>query len=390
MKLESIVNDESTRRAMFPVAAKEIYLAHAGVAPITAAARDAIRRFADDGAEQLPESPWVWQQFKDCRKLAGDLIGATEHEIALVGPTSFGLNLVAQGLDWNAGDQVIYYEDDYPANVYAWMELRRRGVEPVPIRTDSLAGLGAITWDAIEPLLTDRTKLVSLATCNFLSGYRLDYAEIGRRLRERGILFCLDAIQTLGAFAMDVEHVDFLAADSHKWMLGPTGAGIFYVRRQLQDTLRPAVLGAWNVTSPKFIAQREIAFEAGGRRYESGALNAPGNVGMAASMRLLLDVGIDAIADRLIELHRGFLENLRPLGYERYLSDMPDDAVTGIVTVRHPSVDMPAMFERLRDAGVTASLRHDRAGEALLRFSPHFYNTAEELGRVIDILRERE
>jgi len=375
---------------MFPVAGREIYLAHAGVAPITTAARDAIRRYADDGAEQLPESPWVWQQFKDCRKLAGELIGATEQEIALVGPTSFGLNLVAQGLDWRAGDQVIYYEDDYPANVYAWMELRRRGVEPVPIRTESLAGLGAITWDAIEPLRTDRTKLVSLATCNFLSGYRLDHAEIGRRLRERGVLFCLDAIQTLGAFEMNVEHVDFLAADSHKWMLGPTGAGIFHVRRELQETLRPAVLGAWNVTSPKFIAQREIAFEAGGRRYESGALNAPGNVGMAASMRLLLDVGIDAIADRLVDLHRQLLAKLRPLGYERYLPDMPDDAVTAIVTVRHPSADMPATFERLRASGVTASLRHDRAGEALLRFSPHFYNTHEELDRVIEVLREGE
>jgi len=380
MKLDDLLQDERARRAAFPVTEAGAFLAHAGVAPLPATARDAIRRFADEGAAKQQEGPWFGEQVKRARRLAGQLIGASEQEIALLGPTSLGLNLVARGIDWQAGDQVIYYEHDYPANVYCWMDLQRAGVEPIAIRTADLPAPGVITWEAIEPLLTDRTRLVSLATCHFVTGWRIDYRTIGRKLHERGILLCLDAIQTLGAFPMDVEHVDFLAADSHKWMLGPIGAGFFYVKKSHMPTLWPALLGSWNVVSPEFIAQDEIDFYPGGRRYEPGTLNGPGIAGMAASLELLLEVGVEAIADRLRTLRRHLLEQVRPLGYEP-IHDLPDDHASAIVTLRRPRADLKAVFDRLAEAGITASLRHGPDGQPALRFSPHFYNTFEELDR---------
>lgn len=382
MRIDSIINDQALRRELLPVTAERIYLGHAGVAPISGPASAAVARFAHEAARDYQETTRWRQQVKATRAKAAELIGATPHEIALLGPTALGLNLVAHGLDWQAGDRVVFYRDDYPANVYAWRDLARRGVEPIAMTTEQL---GVITWDDIEPHLTDRTRLVSLATCNFVSGYRIDHAAIGKRLHDRGILLCLDAIQTLGAFPLDVEHVDFIAADSHKWLLGPIGAGIFYVRRELQDELRPAVLGSWNVHSPGFIAQEEIAFELGARRYEPGTFNGPGIAGMGASLELLLGIGIDAIGKRLIELRHATLDRLRPLGFEP-LIDLPEANATAIITLTHASRDLKDAFELLSAHGVSSSLRHLRDGLPVLRLSPHFYNTEDELDRVAGLL----
>ena len=175
----------------------------------------------------------------------------------------------------------------------------------VPLQPERL---GEITPDLVLQAMTPRTRLVALASCHFLSGYRLDYETIGEECTRRGVLFCLDAIQSLGATPIDVRHVDFLAADSHKWMLGPLGAGIFYVKRKHFATLRPSLVGAWNVRSPGFIAQPEVAFEETARRYEPGALNMLALFGMKASLELILGLGVKQIEARLLDL-RSFAED---------------------------------------------------------------------------------
>jgi selenocysteine lyase/cysteine desulfurase len=196
---------------------------------------------------------------------------------------------------------------------------------------------------------------------------------------------------------MSVEHVDFLSADSHKWLLGPMAAGIVYVKREHQDMLRPSLLGAWNVVSPGFVAQREIHYESTGRRYEPGSLNIPGIVGMVASMQLLLDCGIEAVAGRLLELRGALLGRLRGAGFVSILDgvdgvdesdgmDGMDRWASGIVTVTHPTRDVKALFKQLESNGITASLRQDRAGTMYIRFSPHFYNTLEEVDRVAEVV----
>lgn len=390
MDLDTLIADESRRQAAFPVTREGAFLAHAAVCPLPAVAAEAMRAYVAHGAQGRQEGAWSDEAVAAARARAAALLGCDASEIALLGPTSLGLSLVAAGLPWEPHDEVVYYAEDYPANVYPWTGLRARGVRPVALHP---AAPGAITWDVVETALTERTKLVALATAHFLSGYRIDIDTIGRHLRARGILFCLDAIQTLGAFPVPVEHVDFLSADSHKWLLGPAGAGVFYVKSSRFDILRPALLGSWNVYSPQFIAQDDIRFYSGARRYEPGILNIPGIVGMAASMQLLLDLGVDTIARRILELRRRFLEAVQPLGYRIY-GDEDDSAATtgdacrsGIVSLYHPDRDPEPIAQRLAEAQVTVSLRQNREGRALLRFSPHCYNTHDELSRAAALMR---
>lgn len=391
--LDTLLHDESLRRREFPVVGHRLFMAHAGVAPIPYRAAAAIEEFAQRAAEGVQEGGWVWPRIAEARRAAARLLGCEPDEVALLGPTSLGLSLVAHGLAWSPGDEVIYYEDDYPANVYPWTGLGDLGVKPVPIRTEDLGRLGAVEWNAVEARITPRTRLVSLASCHFLSGYRIDIDGIGRRLQERGILFCVDGIQTLGAFPTPVRHVDFLSADSHKWMMGPVGAGIFYVRRSRQELLRPILRGAWNIESPGFIAQREIRYEPGARRYEPGSLNLPGILGMLAAMNVLDGLGPQAIAERLLVLRARLVEGLCAMGFRLCgWEDTPGDGVpiaarSGIVTVAHPSWDAQAIAERLAAQGVVVSLRSTREGRAYVRFSPHAYITDEEVGRVLSLLR---
>lgn len=389
MDLDACIHDEGIRRKAFPVTGECVFLAHAEVTPLPQAAAGLMREFLDRASHRKQAGAWTDTWVEAARRFAAEMLGAKSGEIALLGPTALGLNLVASGLPWRPGDEVVYYPDDYPANVYPWAALSARGVKPVPLQPDVP---GVITWDLIASALSERTRLVSLATAHFLTGFRIDIDTIGRNLRAHGVLFCLDAIQTLGAFPLDVEHVDFLCADSHKWMLGPAGAGILYVRRDKFDTLRPALLGSWNVVSPNFIAQDAIAFYGGARRYEPGMLNLPGIVGMAASLELLLSVGVDAIAERILHLRRGLLERLRALGYRHCLdrdggpTDTAETDVSGIITVAHPEKDMAKVAHRLQTADIVVSLRYNRAGDAFLRFSPHFYNTEAELEHVAGVL----
>lgn len=375
--------DEETRHRAFPVTGHRVFLAHAAVTALPRAAVEAMAEYAARGSEDSQENPWTWQQLQGTREAAARLLGGGADEVALLGPTALGLNLVAAGLPWQPDDEVVYYPDDYPADVYPWLGLESRGVKPVALRPERP---GELTWDLVEAALTRRTRLVALASCHYLSGYRIDVGGIGRRLRERGVLFSVDGIQSLGAFPLDVEHVDFLSADSHKWLLGPMGAGIFYVKRARMETLRPALLGALNVVSPDYVARDELRFHEGARRYEPGTLTFPGLLGMKAAMELLLDAGIEDVAARILQLRRALLELARPLGYRQYV-DLPEERASGIVTLLHPERDAREVAQRLRENGVSLSLRRDRQGRDLLRFAPHFYNTEDELEKVAALLR---
>lgn len=384
-QLQLWLNDETERRRAFPVLEHHVFLAHAGVCPLPRVAQEALTAYAHYGAQHGQNDETLWRQINGARRTAAELIGAQASEIALLGPTALGLSLVANGWPWVDGDEVVYYADDYPANVYPWLALRERGVRPVALAVEQP---GAITWEAVERALTPRTRMVALASCHYLTGFRIDVDGIGRRLRERGILFCLDGIQSLGAFPTSVQWVDFLSADSHKWMLGPVGAGIFYVRREHHDRLKPTLLGAWNVESPEFVAQPNIAFYDGARRYEPGSLNFPGILAMDASLRLLLDLGIETIADRLLTLRARLCELLGGHGFRLppALEAADPRHASGIVSVTHPKSDLRPVVAGLARDGISVSLRAARDGTPHLRFSPHCYNTDGDLDRVEAVL----
>jgi cysteine desulfurase/selenocysteine lyase len=380
--IHELVNNEDKRREAFPICKRKIFMAHAGVTALPRVVADAVIRITEESATNFENFAPVLQTIQEARIAAAKLIGASADEIALIGPTSLGLSLFANGIDWQPGDEVICYLDDYPANVYPWLNLRSRGVT---VRLLQPSEPGALTTELVAEALNPKTKLVALASCNFVSGYRIDLESIGKLLRERGILFSIDAIQTLGAFPTTVEYVDFLSADAHKWLLGPLAIGIVYVRRECFDLCRPTLLGSWNVKAPGFVAQDEIEFHPTAQRYEPGALNVMGIFGMKAAIDMLLEIGIANVAGRIETLMTRLASGLHELGYKS-LGPTGGKNASGIVTVSRPGTDMEAVFERLAAAHIVCSYRQDRETRHYIRFSPHFYNTELEVDQVLRVL----
>ncbi len=380
MTLHDLLTHEELRRHEFPVVTRSIYLAHAGVCPLPRRVAEAVAVCARDGAEGDQETAVPRDLVARTRALAARLLGATPEEVALVGPTSLALSLVANGLSFRRGANVLVYFDDYPSNVYPWMALADRGVE---VRFLNLHRLGQIRPVDVLGQVDEATALVALASCHFISGWRLDLPRLGAALRERGILFCVDAIQTLGAFPTLAAHADILAADAHKWLLGPCAAGILYVRREVRERLQPTVFGWHNLHCPDFVAQEELRFRPDARRYEAGTANLLGLAGLKAALDLALEIGVEAIAAELLRKRARLVQGLRARGWEVLGAEAPSENASGIVTFHRPGTDMAALHARLMAAGVHTSLRRDRTGLHYLRLSPHYYNTDAELDRAL-------
>ena len=383
MTIAELHQDEARRRHEFPVCRQKTFLAHAAVCPLPRRVAEAVAGYAHQATLDDQEQPVLATLTRETRELAARLIGAQPDEIALVGPTSLGLSYVAGGFPLRKGDNIVIYFDDYPSNVYPWMALANRGVE---VRLINARRLGCIRPVDVIGQTDENTRLVALASYHFISGWRPDLAAIGSGLRARRIAFCVDGIQTLGAFPTLAEHADFIAADAHKWLLGPCGAGFLYVRRQWHEALRPVVFGWNNVRCPDFVAREELAFRSGAHRYEAGSHGLLGLVGLRAALELILEVGVDAIATELLRQRDWLVPALAGKGWEVLGADDPAANRSGIVSIHRTGTDIPACHARLAEAGVVVSLRTDRQGRHYLRFSPHFYTTDAELGRAVELL----
>jgi len=383
MTLNEILSSEELRSKEFPVARDKIFLAHAGVCALPHRVAKAMSDYAHEAATGDQEHFVFPQVLDDGRKLVADLLKCQTEEVAFVGPTSLALSLVASGLKYRRGDNILVYFDDYPSNVYPWMALAERGVE---VRLMNTRGLGVIRSKDVIGQIDENTRLVALASCHFISGYRIDYAEIGKVLRARKILFCLDAIQTLGAFPTTVEYVDFLAADAHKWLLGPCGAGIMYVRREVQEQLNPPIYGWHNVRCPDFVAQEHIEFRKDARKYEAGTHNLIGIIGLMASLELIQEVGLENISAELLRKRAWLVPALQAKGYTVLNADASAENSSGIISFHKAGTDLAELAKKLADAKIMTSLRTDRKKQHYIRLSPHFYNTDEELKRVMELL----
>ncbi len=383
MTIADLFASEELRQCEFPVARQKVFLAHAGVCPLPRRVAEAMRQYltqitGDDQEEALPAS-----FFLETRALAARLLHAQAEEIALVGPTSLALSYIASGLSFRKGDNVLIYHDDYPANVYPWMALAEKGVQ---VRFLNVREIGLIGLPDVQSQVDDQTRLVALASCHFVSGHRIDLQGIGGFLAGRNIPFCVDGIQTLGAFPTTIERVDFLAADAHKWLLGPCAAGILYVRRSWQERLRPTVYGWHNVQCPNYVAQDRLVYPPDARRYEPGSANLVGLVGLRAAIELLLEIGIENIAAELLRKRTWLVPALQAKGYRVLHPEAPPESASGIVTFHRPDADLPALHQKLSAANIITSLRADRSGNRYVRLSPHFYNTDAELRRLLALL----
>lgn len=383
LTISEIHSDESFRLHEFPIARERLFLAHAGVCPLPFRVAEAMRSYLDQCTRGDQEELLPALRIQQSRANAAQLLNAQPDEIAFVGPTSLALSFIAGGLHFKKHENILVYHDDYPANVYPWMALAEQGVE---VRFLNTRELGEIRDVDVAGQVDENTRLVALASCHFISGFRIDLDAIGRILKERNILFCVDAIQTLGAFPISVENIDFLAADSHKWLLGPCAAGILYVRKSVQDQLKSMVYGWHNVGCPNFVAQDEIILRNDARRYEAGSHNLVGLVGLNESLKMFLEIGIENIAGELQRKRSLLVSSLQDKGYAVLQADAPGKNSGAIVSFHKDGVELGQLHQKLEAAKITTSLRTDRAGKQYIRLSPHFYNTDAELHQLVEKL----
>ncbi len=362
-------------RDEFPVTQNLIYLNHAAVAPLPRRTAVAMQTLAQDALDfgSLHYDRWL-DTYEAVRVAAARLIGAQRHEIALVKNTSEGISMVAQGLHWHPGDRIVAFREEFPSNYYPWVRLESRRC--------------TVDWlsvhDPLEKIAIACTgaKLLAISFVQYLSGFRADLNAIGEICKRHHCFFFVDAIQGLGAFPLNVEtaHIDALAADGHKWLLGPEGCGILYVRKSRQDSIFPEEFGWTNVAGYNDYSSREMTLRQDAGRYECGTLNTIGCYGLRASLELLLEAGTDRISAAVRELTDQLLRGAFNKGYE-LLGDRAPENAAGIIAIQKPGMDSRKVVHDLKQRGILAAPR-----QGWVRMSPHFYISPEEIDRVIETL----
>lgn len=370
-------------RRLFPITERCAYLRHASAGPLSTPVRAAVEACLD-GVQwrgYVGGGDW-WERLAHIRALAARLIGASPGEIAFPRNTSHGLLFVANGIPWRAGDVIVTAETEDPANVYPWLHLAQRGVET---RFAPAPG-GRIAVEDVAALIDERTRLVALSFVEVWTGFRNDLNALGQLCRERGVYFCVDAIQGLGALRLDVREsqIDFMSAGGFKWLLSPSGTGIFYCRRDLLDELAPASAG-WRAHEPGEYAPYQAPLYPDARRFTDGSHNWCGLYGLEASLSLLLEFGPEWIESRIHLLTDVLIEGLRERGYPIVSPVASWAERSGIVTFEHPDHPSAELHQRLLAADVIVS-HAGKPGYPGLRVAPHFYNTRAEIERLLEAL----
>ena len=375
---------ESTRsqlRQQMPVTSKWAYFDHAAVAPISGPAQQALREWIDQAASE-GDTVWLdWaRQVKQTRIVAAKLINADTDEIALLPHTTAGINLVAEGLDWQSGDNVVTLDDEFPSNLYPWMHLNRLGVETRVVPTT----LGHVDLDQLANYCDDRTRVVTVSWVGYANGCRRDLDAIAEIAHRHDALFMLDAIQGLGVFPIDVRQtpVDCLAADGHKWLLGPEGAGIAYVSKACLARLTPTGVGWNSVVHASDYSHIELALKPNASRYEGGSHNMAGFLALGASLRLLNELGTENIAASILDITDRIAEQLTDLGAV-LCSPRSTATSSGILSFELPGCDHSAVRRRCLEQGVAVACRAGR-----LRISAHAYNDESDVSKLLDALQD--
>lgn len=365
-------------RSLFPVTKNYIFFDHAAVGPISLPASQIVKEFLADYLENGSVNSSRWEaKAEEARRSFARLINAEPEEVAFVKNTSEGLSHVANGIDFRPGDNVVVPAIEFPANIYPWLNLKRYGVEVRFVSAEE----GRIPMAAVERAMDERTRLLSISSVQFANGFRADLEELGRLCLDRGIYFCVDAIQSLGVHPMDVKrfNIDFLAADGHKWLLSPEGAGGFFCSKRRWASLHPAKVGWKSVVGAADYSRLDFTLRADAQKFEEGSLNLMTIAALGASLKLLLGIGIEAIEEQVLSLTDHLIEGLKSNGY-KVLSPLSLSERSGIVSFLGKEKPQ-SIARRLGEGRVIVSVR----GEAI-RVSPHFYNSQEEVEKFLAIL----
>jgi cysteine desulfurase / selenocysteine lyase len=362
-------------RSEFPITKHLIWMNHAAIAPLVKPAAEAMIRFSQDALDysSLHYDEWL-ETYEGLRRAGARLINAAPAEIALLKNTSEGLAAVAMGLKWRAGDKIVAFREEFPANQYPWQRLEAQGVRiewlsaPDPLDKIDAAAKGA--------------RLLALSFVQFLTGHRADVNAIGEVCRRHGTIFVVDAIQGLGVFPLDVRaaNIAALAADGHKWMFGPEGCAIFYISPELQEQVEPVEFGWTNTAHYADYGSRDLTLRPDAGRYECGTLNTIGCYGLRAAIEFVLQVGVERIGPKVQALGDRIAEGVVRRGYE-LLGTRTRPNGAGIVSFRKAGEDSEKIVARLREQRIVTAAR---AG--WVRASPHFYLTENEIDTMLELL----
>lgn len=357
-----------------------IYLNHAAVSPWPERTVDAVAQFAEQNGYQgsLDYPEWLETEAQLRKNLATLINAGSAEDIALVKNTSEALSFVAYGLEWHFGDNVVSSNQEFPSNRIVWESLATRGVE---FRQADLNSHES-PEDALFAMVDDRTRLIAISSVQYATGLRMDLVRIGEFCRRHGILFCVDAIQSIGAVQFDAQAIqaDFVAADGHKWMMGPEGLGLFYCRPELRERLKLTQFGWHMVEAVGDFDQLNWQAASSARRFECGSPNMLGIHALEASVSLLLEAGMDQVEAMVMEHSRFLIERLSALGM-RVVTPPEPGRHAGIVSFSSPRKETPALFERLQDNSVFCACRGGN-----IRFSPHFYTPHDKLLQALELI----
>ncbi len=369
-------------RDLFPVTDRYAYFQHPAVTALPRPAREALLRFSREVMEHgcRNESGWV-QRRERVRELAGRLMECDPKRIGFVRNTSHGLSVLAESIPWEPGDSVVVPRGEFPANVYPWMNQRRKGVELrwVPTRE------GGVYREQIRRVIDDSTRVLSLSSVQFSNGFRADLQSIGSLCRQRDIHFVVDGIQSLGwdRLPLNALPVDALVADAHKWLCGPEGIGVCYLSEPFQQTLEWAQVG-WNSVQHPTRFDR-VAFDL---KREASVLEegSPNNLGLAALepvLRMFDEIGVQQIRERNLSQHRTASEALRNRGFNLAHTGWDPRHRSPILVLSHPNLTPEAILRHCRTQNIQLSLRGGR-----VRIGFHFYNNRTDRKKLLDALDE--
>jgi selenocysteine lyase/cysteine desulfurase len=367
-------------RAESPLTERLTHFNHAGVSPVSRRVVAAVTKFATEATVVDRALQQGWEVRTEAVRAAfARLVGASADEIAFVKNTSEGLSLVAAGLDWRAGDNVVTVEGEYPSNVYPWFGLRRWGVETRLVRPRR----GRTHAEDVAAVCDTRTRVVSVSFVDWSSGARTDLRPLGELCQARGILFVVDAIQGVGAMRLDVEAsaVDCLAVGGHKWLLAPEGCGCLFVSRRVVGRIHSVLHGWKSVTDADTYLPYHFDPRPDAAKFEPGSPSHLGAHALGAAIDLLLEVGPEIVEQRILEITDRLAIGLRARGAE-IVSPWAAEARSGIVVFRLGD-DPDGLCTRLNQLGFVVRVRGGG-----IRVAPHFYNNEQDIDRFLAALKE--
>lgn len=372
--------DIEKARSFFPYLKKGIiYFNHASTAPINTEVKKRIDEFVKERSEFAQDDYWAFKSVADETKaMIGEMINCNGERIAFLDNTTNGIIWLASGIDWNLGDRIILNDVEFPANVYPFLQLKEKGVEIDFIKSTN----GIVTAEEIINTIQPQTRLISVSFVQFLSGYRIDLEKIGKVCKEKGIIFSVDSIQGLGAVGLDVEKfkIDFLANGTQKWLLGLQGLAFIYIRKEIQEKMKSAPIGWLAVKDAWDLLKFDLTTKETAERFQPGTLNNLGIYAFNSSMKLFKEFGFDEIEKQILSNSKYFIDELSKIGFKSTLHLLPEKHFSGIVSFKTDHGQK--ILDHLKQKKIVCSLR-----EGYIRFAPHFYNTKQEIDKVVDTLK---